>query len=90
MKEVNPEARRPGTVFDFAIVYPNNAQPNYRMLEIGSTANGKKGPDDNRTLAQANFQVGDYLDVAIQLPSANVQPNRDRVGNQRRMKPNRY
>ncbi|UYV71377.1 SAP18 [Cordylochernes scorpioides] len=68
VKEVSPDARRKGTYFDFALVYPDKRSPVYRMREIGATCCGTKGPDDNKTLAQCWFQIGDHLDIAISPP----------------------
>ena len=68
VKEVNPDARRRGTYFDFAIVYPVDGRPVYRMREIGMTCSGRKGPDDSVTLASHKFTIGDYIDIAITLP----------------------
>ena len=67
VKEVNPDSRKPGTRFDFALVYPDLRAPVYRIREIGSTVNGRKEPIDLKTLAQSRFQIGDFLDVAIHL-----------------------
>lgn len=67
MKEVNPEARRKGTKFNFALVYPDPRAPVYRMREIGSTVTGQKGADDTKTLGQARFSTGDYMDIAISM-----------------------
>ncbi len=61
---MNPEARRRGTYFDFALVYPNprvNATTHYASRDIGTTVTGQKGPDDTKTLRQTTFTVGDYL-----------------------------
>jgi histone deacetylase complex subunit SAP18 len=63
--EVNPEAKKKGTYFSFAVCYPNPGAPGFRQREIGSTTAGKKGPDDNASLAAKRFVIGDYLDVAI-------------------------
>lgn len=54
MKEVNPDARRKGTVFDFSLVAPNMGPGPvcFRMRHIGNTTAGVKGTDDNKTLAQ--------------------------------------
>ncbi|XP_018329051.1 histone deacetylase complex subunit SAP18 [Agrilus planipennis] len=68
VKEVNPEARRKGTKFSFALIYPDMRAPIYRMREIGSTTSGQKGPDDLKTLAQARSSIGDYMDIAITPP----------------------
>nr|XP_054752938.1 histone deacetylase complex subunit SAP18-like [Lytechinus pictus] len=69
VKEVNPDARRRGTYFDFAIVHPHQRrQQAYQMREIGMTCSGRKGPDDSVTLSAQNFVIGDYIDIAITLP----------------------
>nr|XP_031834043.1 histone deacetylase complex subunit SAP18 isoform X2 [Nomia melanderi] len=35
----------------------------------GVTCSGQKGADDNKTLAQARFTIGDYLDISITPPN---------------------
>ncbi|KRT81384.1 hypothetical protein AMK59_6279 [Oryctes borbonicus] len=70
VKEVNPEARRKGTKFTFALVYPDPRAPVYRMREIGTTVTGQKGADDLKSLAQARFSIGDYMDIAISTPDS--------------------
>jgi len=64
VKEVNPDARRTGTLLDFSLVLPDGKR-GFRFRSIGSTVSGQKSPDDSKTLAQARFTIGDYLDVAI-------------------------
>jgi len=78
VKEVNPDARRKGTFFDFALVYPDLRTPGYRMRDIGSTCAGQKGVDDAKTLSQCRFQVGDFLDIAITPPQTRAPPRRPR------------
>ena len=68
VKEVNADARKKGTFFDFSIVYPDARVHAYRMREIGTTCSGRKGADDTETLASKRFQIGDYLDIAISPP----------------------
>lgn len=68
VKEVNADARKKGTYFDFGVVFPVTNSTTYRIREIGSTCAGRKGADDNITLAQKNFQIGNYLDIAISPP----------------------
>ncbi|XP_017494587.1 PREDICTED: histone deacetylase complex subunit SAP18-like, partial [Rhagoletis zephyria] len=68
VKEVNQECRKPGSRFDFALVFPDSRANTYRMREIGSTVSGRKDPADMKTLGQARFQIGDYFDVAINIP----------------------
>lgn len=88
VKEVNQDARKPGTRFDFALVFPDLRTPMYRMREIGSTINGRKEPDDNKTLAQSRFQIGDFLDVAISTSSSQDERSRsDRGGGSSSIRP---
>lgn len=68
VKEVNVDARQKGTFFDFAIVFPDPRNFGYRIREIGSTCSGRKGQDDAVTLASKEFDIGDYLDIAITPP----------------------
>ena len=69
VKEVNPEARRRGTIFKFAIIFPNMMRGMYLVKEIGTTRAGdEKGPDDNVTLQSKKFQIGDFIDIAISTP----------------------
>lgn len=68
IKEVNPDARKKGTTFDFATVFPNPRQPGFLLKELGSTTAGKKSPSDSITLESKKFQIGDYIDVAVQYP----------------------
>ena len=68
VKEVNVESREKGTFFDFAIVCPDKRSPAFRMREIGTTCCGRKGQDDTATLASKDFDIGDYLDIAITPP----------------------
>uniref|UniRef100_A0A915JT82 18 kDa Sin3-associated polypeptide n=1 Tax=Romanomermis culicivorax TaxID=13658 RepID=A0A915JT82_ROMCU len=67
IKEVNPDARRRGTVYDFAIVYPDS-RGGYRLRDVGTTVSGTRGVDDSKTLQQMKFEIGDYMDVAVSVP----------------------
>ncbi|KAI4898129.1 hypothetical protein NFI96_015392 [Prochilodus magdalenae] len=69
VKEVYPEARKKGTHFGFAIVYPDPKRQGYRVKDIGNTISGRKGADDSMTLQSQRFQIGDYLDIAITPPN---------------------
>ena len=59
VREVNPESRRKGTFFDFALVYPcqasrgsyqrsHNQFMDYQSRDIGTTVSGRKGVDDSK------------------------------------------
>ncbi|CAI2348750.1 unnamed protein product [Caenorhabditis sp. 36 PRJEB53466] len=68
IKEVNPDARRKGTTFDFWIVQADRTSIRYIYREVGNTMNGQRGIDDSKTLQQCKFEVGDFIDVAITTP----------------------
>lgn len=68
VKKVNPDARRKGTKLSFGLVYPDSRSPVYRMREIGSITSGQKGSDDLKTLNQARFTIGDYMDISVSAP----------------------
>lgn len=77
VRDVNPDTRRRGTYFDFALVYlDRNGMP--QMREVGVTCTGQKGADDSKTLSQSKFTIGDYLDINI------TPPNRMPPNNQHR------
>lgn len=72
VREVNPDTRRKGTYFDFALIFMER-NGGYHMREIGVTCSGQKGADDSKTLAQSQFVIGDYLDICITPPNRNPQ-----------------
>jgi histone deacetylase complex subunit SAP18 len=77
VRDVNPDTRRKGTYFDFALVSPDHRAPGrYQMREIGVTSTGNKGADDTKTLAQAKFFIGDYMDINITPPNRMPPPRR--------------
>jgi len=79
VKEVNQDARRRGTVFEFSIVYPDKFR-GYRSKAVGTTISQQSSPDDSKTLAQLRFTIGDYLDIAITPPSRVQMPMRNHRG----------
>lgn len=88
--EVNPDCKRKGTHFSFAVCFPNPNGPGYRMREIGSTVSGKKGPDDKSSLQSKRFVIGDYLDVAVtytRSSGASSAIDHRQIGPSRRMRP---
>ncbi|XP_066966516.1 histone deacetylase complex subunit SAP18 [Macrobrachium rosenbergii] len=78
VQEVNSDAKRRGTVFEFSLVVPELSKPLPRMRDLGTIVVGQKGFDDNKTLSQCGFTIGDFLDIAI------ISPQRPA---QRRMRP---
>jgi histone deacetylase complex subunit SAP18 len=63
VREVNPESRQKGTMFEFSLVSPvtstwgtksgpRGEMYHYSMRNIGATVSGTKSVDDSKTLAQ--------------------------------------
>ncbi|GFX40209.1 histone deacetylase complex subunit SAP18 [Trichonephila clavipes] len=75
IQSMHAEWRQKGTYFDFAIVFPDGRHPSYRMRDIGSICVGQRRADDEKTLSQSRFQVGDFLDIAISPPSDKDEPS---------------
>ncbi|KER26131.1 Sin3 associated polypeptide p18 [Opisthorchis viverrini] len=65
VKQVNPESRKRGTTFDFALVTPDSRSPVYRMREIGVVCAGSPSDTDRIMLRDCQFIIGDMIDVAI-------------------------
>ena len=40
----------------------------YSLKKIGTTVAGRRGVDDNKTLKEVGFVIGDYLDIAVSPP----------------------
>ncbi|XP_038683110.1 histone deacetylase complex subunit SAP18-like isoform X1 [Tripterygium wilfordii] len=66
VKEVAPAARRRDIRLSFALVYPDK-NGRFVVREVGKTFSFGSGRrlDDTKALAELDFQIGDYLDVAI-------------------------
>ncbi|VDP87950.1 unnamed protein product [Echinostoma caproni] len=70
VKQVNPESRRRGTIFDFALVSPDVRSPSYRMRELGAVCSGFPSDTDRIMLKDCQFVIGDMIDVAITPPAS--------------------
>ncbi|KAK7274649.1 hypothetical protein RIF29_15745 [Crotalaria pallida] len=65
VKEVAPSARRRNAKLSFAFVFPDK-NGRFKVQEVGKTLSFGTGRlDDGKALADLNFEIGDYLDVAI-------------------------
>ncbi|VVB03479.1 unnamed protein product [Arabis nemorensis] len=66
VKEVSVAARRRNARLSFAFVYPDK-NGRFIVREVGETMSypNRKQPDDTKTLSDLDFEIGDYLDVAI-------------------------
>jgi histone deacetylase complex subunit SAP18 len=42
----------------------------YASRDVGKVSLSRNGPDDEKTLSDLRFDIGDFLDVAIFLPTA--------------------
>ncbi|KAK9717137.1 hypothetical protein K7432_006412 [Basidiobolus ranarum] len=65
LKEHNPEYVRRDTRFSFKIIYQDNLRGRFIPKDIGSVLNSRKSPEEEKTLDEARFVIGDYLDVAV-------------------------
>ncbi|KAL5269660.1 hypothetical protein ACHWQZ_G003198 [Mnemiopsis leidyi] len=77
IKDVHPQASSKGTMFNFALVFPDK-RGNYHFKEVGTTSVAHNGPDDRVTLSAVRLEIGDYMDVAIRSPPEERGPPRDR------------
>jgi len=82
VQEINPETKRRGTVFEFALIYIDQMKLNVRTRELGTVIVGQQGFEDNTQLGQSTFSVGDHIDVAVSYPSVRptAPPMRGRRG----------
>eukprot|EP01098_Paradermamoeba_levis_P010143 TRINITY_DN4246_c0_g1_i1.p1 TRINITY_DN4246_c0_g1~~TRINITY_DN4246_c0_g1_i1.p1 ORF type:complete len:217 (+),score=71.99 TRINITY_DN4246_c0_g1_i1:102-752(+) len=64
IKEVKPEVRKRDVRLLFALVFPDK-RGKAVIKEVGQVISTKKGEDDQKSLHDLHFEVGDYLDVAI-------------------------
>jgi len=82
VREVNADSRRRGTYFDVGRVHsvhpkdcPTHAIQRFRvdncdfnLKKLGTTVAGIRGVDDQKTLRDVGFVIGDYLDIAVSPP----------------------
>jgi histone deacetylase complex subunit SAP18 len=76
IREMLPEARRPGTRMDFEILFPEQFVRGYRSRHMGALFIGQKSNEELKTLEEMRFQVGDLVDVAISGPHVPAGLNR--------------
>ncbi|ORY08136.1 SAP18-domain-containing protein [Basidiobolus meristosporus CBS 931.73] len=65
LKQNHPEYERRDTKFSFRIIYQDNLRGRFIPKDIGAVLNSRKSPEEEKTLDEARFVIGDYLDVAI-------------------------
>lgn len=64
VKQVVPQAKARNARLGFSFAYPDK-RGRYLLREVGMTFNGRRHPDENKTLDSARFEIGDYLTVEI-------------------------
>ena len=64
VKQAVPAARVKDVVLNFALIHPDQDGRTV-VREIASAVSNKNGKDDNKTLDELHFEIGDFLDVAI-------------------------
>lgn len=71
VKEVIEEARSDGLLLSFRLVYQDRDQ-RWSFKELGRVINGRPGRDDMISLQSTSFITGDFIDIAMYRPRANV------------------
>jgi hypothetical protein len=65
IKSVRPEARPRDVKISFSSVYPDKRSGRFLIRELGKVHSSAKGIDDQKTLDEVRFEIGDFLDVSI-------------------------
>ncbi|KAJ8655948.1 hypothetical protein O0I10_008388 [Lichtheimia ornata] len=65
IQEVVPDAQHPDARVAFRLIYLDSQRATYRSRDIGRVVNAKANNDQQKTLDDCRFFIGDYLDVAI-------------------------
>ncbi|CAO3607975.1 unnamed protein product [Cunninghamella echinulata] len=65
IQEVIPEARHIDARISFQLVFLDTGNAKYIFKQLGKVINSEETPDQNKTLEECKFYIGDYLDVAI-------------------------
>ncbi len=63
-------AKRKDAILNYSFIFPDS-KGKYQRKEIGNINMYKKGQDDNKTLQQLRFSVGDYIDISIKTSNNN-------------------
>jgi len=67
-------AKRKDAILNFSFIFPDS-KGKYQRKEIGNIHMYKKGQDDNKTLQQLRFTIGDYIDICIKTSNNNQNNN---------------
>ena len=65
IQEVVPDAQHPDARIAFRLIYLDSQRATYRSRDIGRVVNAKPNNDQQKTLDDCRFFIGDFLDVAI-------------------------
>ncbi|CEO95294.1 Histone deacetylase complex subunit SAP18 [Plasmodiophora brassicae] len=65
IRSATPAARRTSAKIDIAFAYPSSREGGMVVKTVGSVYTGRKGPDDNMTLDDLKFEIGDFLAVSV-------------------------
>jgi histone deacetylase complex subunit SAP18 len=64
VKQVVPTARVRDTRLSFALVYPNQ-EGRAVLRTVAQSLSTRPGRDDQKTLDELRFEIGDFVDVAV-------------------------
>ncbi|RKP06646.1 Sin3 associated polypeptide p18-domain-containing protein, partial [Thamnocephalis sphaerospora] len=65
VKNAREQVQHRDARLNFRIVYLDQIRDRYATRDLGSVHGLRRGPDDQRTLAQMNFLPGEYLDICL-------------------------
>jgi histone deacetylase complex subunit SAP18 len=77
IKEAVESAKKKDAVLYFSTIYPDS-KGKLQRKEVGNVHSIKKATDDNKTLYQLKFCVGDYLDINISTNKSHKERDRDK------------
>lgn len=63
-------AKKKDAILNFSFIFPDS-KGKYQRKEIGNVHMYKKHPDDNKTLQQLRFSIGDVIDINIKIGNNN-------------------
>ncbi len=64
IKDVVDAARKNNSVLNFSFIFPDS-KGRLQRKEIGSVSMNKKNFEENKTLQQLKYTIGDYIDINI-------------------------
>jgi len=80
IKEVHEDSRRRDARFAFRLIYQETLRGRFLVRDLGMVYNGRVTVDDEKTLDDARFIPGDFIDVAIYFGRPTIAPTERESG----------